>query len=271
MEAWIRIQYSKYKTVEVQEEDTIEELKDDITRSFKLWKKGYDKIVESNLLQPHDHDLMQEGVLLLRRAMNKRIRTIESYYGLSSIKYEGKNSKTKVFDVLEHFNIVRKYTLIRYTYLRNKIEYDDYTELSYDEAIFYSDYIWMLLKATDSLLINPLPSLLFSSSNNRDKLFLEFEVVKFGNRFVLKLFIYGNIEPLSLSFTKKNKYLNVTNFTIINRDLYSKKVKARRNSGGMFFRAEIDDPIYLESLIKNTISEGRGDHTYVEILQELSN
>lgn len=116
-----------------------------ISRSYQIWERANTLIKHSK----NDFDL-SDGVLGLKRSLDKRLKSIENIYLL---KDKNIFEKPKYYlDILEHLKIIRPLFFHKLLKIRNEIEHQDKKPPSKEECIEFADVIWYFLKSTDAFV-----------------------------------------------------------------------------------------------------------------------
>lgn len=115
-------------------------------------KRPYEILYHSNnLIESGSTEFdLSDAIGNLKRALNHRLKAIESYYAFNSIKFPGKPKSH--LETLELYGLARPYIIKKLMDIRNDIEHKDTKPPKKERCKELIDITWYFLKSTDRLV-----------------------------------------------------------------------------------------------------------------------
>ncbi|ASR46571.1 hypothetical protein B4V02_07725 [Paenibacillus kribbensis] len=115
------------------------------TRSYKIWE--HSKTLIDKAITEFE---LADGIANLKRALNHRLKLIESYYNFRNMDASWKNKG--YLEILESFELVRPYLMKNLLSIRNDIEHNDAKPPGKERCNEFIDIVWYFLKSTDPIV-----------------------------------------------------------------------------------------------------------------------
>lgn len=114
-------------------------------RSYEIWNHAKDLIYEGST-----EYMLGDGIINLKRSLDRRLKLIEDIYSFRSIDQKYKNFG--YLELLEQYDIVRPFLMKNLMQIRNDIEHNDVHPPHLDRCKELVDAVWYFLKSTDTLV-----------------------------------------------------------------------------------------------------------------------
>jgi len=119
--------------------------------SENLWKRAYEiwNHAEQVLSRPTSEFLRVDVIATLRRAIDNRVRLLNSLYSFRSIPIKEKPSE--ILSMLEFAGVIRPLMLQKLIDIRNAVEHEDASPPNIEACQVFLEFTWYFLRSTDRL------------------------------------------------------------------------------------------------------------------------
>ncbi len=133
-----------------------------------LKSRSYEMLAhaEQLLSQPPSELSLADVITTLRRAIDRRVRDLNSVYSFRSIPFSDKPSDSLF--LLESLGIIRSHMLQRLIDIRNAVEHEDVAPPGHETCKVFAEFTWYFLRSTDRMLENVPDSFYFRPDWDND-------------------------------------------------------------------------------------------------------
>lgn len=132
---------------------------DKLTRAHDMWRHAQSRVKG----EPNEFDRV-DCISSLKRAVNSRLKTIESVYNFD--KLPSLRSKKQTLEKYQDYGLIRPSILRDLFEIRNLLEHEDVDPPETDKCHLFIDIVWYFLKSTDSLLQMKCDCLIYESDTS---------------------------------------------------------------------------------------------------------
>ncbi|GAA0378764.1 hypothetical protein [Bacillus horti] len=181
------------------------------SRSYKIWEHSKGLVDRART----EFELA-DGITNLKRALNHRMKLIESCYNFRSLNPSWRNKG--YLEILEGFGLVRPYLMKNLLTIRNDIEHNDAEPPSKERCNEFLDIVWYFLRSTDpivQIIKNSNQHTLYDEEGNETHYGFGISITyESSTEFEISGWFYGDI----VSDEPKDEYL-----TLQYKDMHTKK------------------------------------------------